>query len=436
MEESKKNGTSKIVVIGIDASGVDNLSILNQKLLLSSARIAAPSRIIDSLESWWYRNISLKDSELEIFSTDKLKKLIQWLRSSNEKTIILSSGDPLWFGIGRTLLENFTSKEIEFRPSPTSLQLACAKISRPWQDASWISLHGRDPQPLAALLLKRPKTLAILTDPNRGGANEVRVFLKSMGLEQYYSFWIFEKLGHPEERINQIFPESKIPNNLDDLHMVLLIKQERSEINTKNLNLPLFGIEDGTYLQHEDVPGLMTKKEARIQIIADLNLPKTGVLWDLGAGVGSIGLESLRLMPSLKLISVEKRVGSSSIIRENASRLNVMIESIYEGDILEFLKINNIPNHLKNPDRVILGGGSKNRSEILNNVINRLAPQGIIVIPLATLQAVNEIEIIFKENNLLLEISQHQSYRGITLGEGTRLAPMNPVFILKGKKLL
>jgi precorrin-6Y C5,15-methyltransferase (decarboxylating) len=66
--------------------------------------------------------------------------------------VLLASGDPLWFGIGRLLLQRLGPQRLRFHPAPSSLQLAFARIGRPWQDARWISLHGREPEPLAALL--------------------------------------------------------------------------------------------------------------------------------------------------------------------------------------------------------------------------------------------------------------------------------------------
>ena len=117
----------------------------------------------------------------------------------------------------------FPAERIRFHPAPTSLQLAFARLGRPWQDASWISLHGRDPEPLAARLQQRPAALAVLTDPARGGAGEVRRILQSSGLEAAYQFWLGERLGHPAERLRQLSPADPLPQDLDPLHLVLLI---------------------------------------------------------------------------------------------------------------------------------------------------------------------------------------------------------------------
>ena len=87
------------------------------------------------------------------------------------------------------------------------MQLAFAGIARPWQDASWISLHGREPEALAAELQKRPAALIVLTDPNRGGAESVRLILRASGLEAAYGFWLCEQLGHPQQRLQRLAPD-------------------------------------------------------------------------------------------------------------------------------------------------------------------------------------------------------------------------------------
>ena len=172
----------------------------------------------------------------------------------------------------------------------------------------------------------------------------------------------------------------------------------------------------------------MTKREVRIQLLADLALPERGVLWDLGAGTGSVGLEALRLRPQLQLMAIERRSGGGALIRANAQRLGVEPAIVQEGDALTLLA------QLPDPDRVLLGGGGRQRAALLKAVIARLRPCGMVVIPLATVEAVAELRAVLEQAGLQLQISQQQTWRGQPLAEGTRLAPMNPVLILKGTK--
>ncbi len=419
-----------IHVIGTNASGIEEIPKSLQELIFAAKRIAGPKRILKDFHQWWLEQSAEKVIP-ELFETDKPEKLISWINQKNLPTIVLASGDPLWFGIGRSLLDNFSRERLHFHPAPSSIQLAFARIGRPWQDSTWISLHGRDPSYLADFLKRRPKALAILTDPYTGGATVVREFLRAHDLEQYYSFWICENLGHKEESVERILPNDKISKEISPLHLVILIAEAQPIPEAHHL--PLFGISDGIFLQHEDRPGLMTKREVRVQLLADLELPIEGVFWDIGAGVGSVSLEALRLRPMLKLLAIEKRLGGKKLIEQNAKILAVKPTAIYQGEALNLLSGTSFPKELEIPDRVLIGGSGGNRKELIKLVIERIKPSGIIVIPLSTIEALSQIVEIFKSSGFKLKITQNQTFRGVPLSTGTRLSPINPIFIIKGK---
>jgi precorrin-6Y C5,15-methyltransferase (decarboxylating) len=407
-------------VVGCDAAGLAGLAPPQRLLLEQAALLAAPARLLLQLEQAF--------PLVERLASDQPEPLLARLRAAldgGEPVVVLASGDPLWFGIGRLLLQAFGAGALRFHPAPSSLQLAFARIGRPWQDASWISLHGRDPEPLAAALQQRPAALAVLTDPSRGGVAEVRRILAASGLEAAYALWLCERLGHPQERVGRLVPGALLPADLDPLHLVLLIA-EPPAAPADPAALPLFGLEDGLFLQHPDRPGLMTKREVRIQLLADLELPERGVLWDIGAGVGSVGLEALRLRPALALWALEARGGSAALIAANAERLGVQPAGILEGRAPEALA------QLPDPDRVLLGGGGRGRGAVLEAVLQRLRPGGLVVIPLATLEALAELRPLLEQAGCRLAVAQHQAWRGAPLADGTRLAPLNPVLVLRG----
>ena len=424
-----------IPVIGTDAGGLASLAAPALALLAQADLVAAPKRLLAELPAWW--ELEQATGRLQVgqpcpalVATDQPEAAFSQLeaaRSAGQRAVVLASGDPLWFGIGRLLLQRFGPEALAFQPAPSSLQLAFARIGRPWQDASWISLHGRDSAPLAAALQKRPTALAVLTDPHQGGAEAVRTLLRASGLEASYGFWLCERLGHPAERVQRLAPQTPLPADLDPLNLVLLVA-EPPETPADPAALPLFGLDDGLFLQLPDRPGLMTKREVRIQLLADLELPSTGVLWDLGAGVGSIGLEALRLRPGLELWALEQRGGSAALIRANAERLGVTPAGVVEGRAPEALA------ELPDPDRVVIGGGGSERAAVLAAVIERLRPGGLVVIPLATIEAQAELRPLLDSAGFAIGVSQHQAWRGAPLADGTRLAPLNPVLVLKGRK--
>ena len=416
-----------IDVIGTDAGAPASLPAPQQTLLRAAAVIAAPQRLQAALQDW------LGDAKPELLSSDDPRALVDSLqsRAADQAVVVLASGDPLWFGLGRILCDRIGAERLRFHPAPTSLQLAFSRIGRPWQDADWVSLHGRDPEILASTLQKRPAALAVLTDPNQGGAGTVQQMLRSSGLEASTDLWLCENLGHPDERVQLIAPHAALPTDLQPLLIALLIAREPAAPDPHQL--PLFGLDDGLYLQHSDHPGLMTKREVRIQLLAELALPPQGVLWDLGAGTGSVGLEALRLRPGLQLLAVERRAGGAQLIQRNAQRLGVSPAAVLEADATTVLN-GGLPSQLSQPDRVLLGGGGAQRERLLQEVLTRLRCGGVVVIPLASIEALASVRPLLENAGLAVRVQQLQAWRGQPLGDGTRLAPMNPTLIVTGTK--
>jgi precorrin-6Y C5,15-methyltransferase (decarboxylating) len=415
-----------IDVIGTDAGAPASLPTVQQQLIREAHWIAAPRRLQPALKSWLNRPTRLIDSDDPRVLVEALQDL-----DATASVVVLASGDPLWFGIGRILGDRLGAGRLRFHPAPTAMQLAFARIGRSWQDATWVSLHGREPQALSKALQQRPSALAVLTDPNQGGANSVRQILAGSGLEASYELWLCENLGHSQERIQQIAPEDDLPVDLQRLLIALLIAKEPAQQDPKTL--PLFGLDDGVYLQHSDHPGLMTKREVRIQLLADLNPPEHGVLWDLGAGTGSVGLEALRLRPELQLMAVEQRAGGAALIKANAERLGVSPAAVIEANAIDLLRGElQLPAGLEQPNRVLLGGGGRQRNTLLQLVLERLDPNGVVVVPLATLESLSEVRRILEGANMRIRVSQVQAWRGQPLSDGTRLAPMNPILTVTG----
>ena len=319
----------KIHVIGINSFKFEDLPIKLQNLFIDTVNIAVPNSYFEKIKSWSGNN--LVNTKL-FFASQSNDELIKWLRSKETDVILISRGDPLWFGIGRILLESFSKDELIFYPSNTCIQLAFNKLKIPWQDAINVSIHGRDSTKLIEALKTKPTNLAIITDSTNKSLEIVKKNLSELNLIDFYDFWLCEEIGFDNEKIRKLNLKESLPSDISSLNIAVLTKTKKSYSNN---NLPLFGISDSIFKTFEDRPNLLTKREVRIQILADLELPKKGVIWDIGAGCGSIGLEALKLRPKLDLFCIDKRVGSKSLILENSKKLGVEPRFIFQEDIIE-----------------------------------------------------------------------------------------------------
>ncbi|MGB5241314.1 MAG: precorrin-6y C5,15-methyltransferase (decarboxylating) subunit CbiE, partial [Prochlorococcaceae cyanobacterium] len=155
----------RLEVIGSDAGGLASLPPAAAALVRQADLLAAPARLLPGLR----QALAEEPKPPELVASDRPEQLFPQLEgalAAGRAVVLLASGDPLWFGIGRLLLGRFPPECLRFHPAPSSLQLAFARLGRPWQDAEWLSLHGRDPEPLAGRLQQRPAALAVLTDPS------------------------------------------------------------------------------------------------------------------------------------------------------------------------------------------------------------------------------------------------------------------------------
>ena len=418
----------KIHVVGINSYEFEELSSSVKSLLKNIENIAIPESYFDQINIWFNKSENCKK---KLFSSGSNNDLIKWLENNKSDVALLSRGDPLWFGIGRVLLDHFPKEELMFYPSMTCVQLAFRRLKKPWQSVKCISIHGRETDKLIKAMKSRAHNLAIIPDHKKNNLELIRRNLLELQLDNFYQIWICEELGFKGEKLTALKTNEELPKDISDLHIIILTKKE--VFNYKD-TYPLFGIDDSLFKTFNDRPNLLTKKEIRIQILADLELPENGVIWDIGAGSGTIGLEALKLRPKLKLFSIDKRFGTKEIISENARRIDVKPEQIHEKDIKEFIKIN-LSDSFKIPNRVVIGGCNKEtKIHIIKKLSTKMVEGDIFVLPIITVELLQEIKSIFIELKYQINITFVQIQKGLSIAEGTRFEPNNPVFIIKAKK--
>ena len=155
----------------------------------------------------------------------------------------------------------------------------------------------------------------------------------------------------------------------------------------------------------------------------------------MGAGCGTIGLEALRLRPNLELYCFDKRIGTKALISENAKRLSVSPQEIIEKDIDELINIG-IEKYFAIPNRLIIGGcNKKTKKNIINSLSKFLKRGDIVIVPVISYEILIEIKNLFNQLNFKTKLNLIQTYKSLSITDGTRLDPNNPVFILRGKKL-
>ena len=335
--------------------------------------------------------------------------------------VVLTSGDPLFFGLGRQLLQTISAEAITFHPHPSAIQLAFSRVKVPWQDATLISAHGRSLDRLEQCLRAGDDPIAVLTDTvNSPGA--IARFIQTLGLPTAYELWVCENLGGVDERVQVVSLSAAQKTVFSPLNVVILRQLATPPALT---TLPLLGISDQAFLSFRDRPGLMTKREVRILILGELALQPSQIFWDVGAGTGSVSIEVARLAPQSQIWAIEKTAAGSHLIRQNARRFAALHINIVRGKAPEAL------TGLPSPDRVFIGGSSGQLQGILDECTRRLLPGGRIVLALTTLENLAEItQWLNQQTQWQGHFQQVSLARSAAVGPLTRWTPLNPVTLV------
>ena len=213
MTEAKR----KIHILGINSFDFEELPLSSQKLFKNINIIAVPKSYSKNIYKWIEKT---EDRIKTIFPCKTDQNLIDWLKKNKDDVLLISRGDPLWFGIGRILLENFSKNELIFYPSNTCIQLAARKLKIPWQDISIVSIHGRDSDIVNKVLKSKNPIIAIIPDSNKSNIEQIRKNLLELQLDYYYDFWLCEELGYKNERIRKISFRESLPKDISCLNII------------------------------------------------------------------------------------------------------------------------------------------------------------------------------------------------------------------------
>jgi precorrin-6Y C5,15-methyltransferase (decarboxylating) len=342
-------------------------------------------------------------------------------RALGERVCLLASGDPGFFGIVRVASARFGPDGLDIHPAPSSVAMAFARAGLHWDDAAVVSAHGR---PLAAAVevcLRVPK-VAVLTAPDQPPEDLGRALLDGGCGPRRVT--VCARLGHDDEAVTRTDVAGLAAGSFPGLSVVVLQAPDalrdpadgsgaREETAGPGGPTLAWGVADGSF---EYRAGMITKAEVRAVALGKLALPAAGVLWDVGAGSGSVAIECARLAPGLRVFAVERRPDDAERLRRNAAGTGVVA---VEGEAPAVL------DDLPDPDRVFVGGGGLN---VLESVLDRLRPGGVVV---ATYAALDRAVAAAERLGQLVQVAVS---RGVPLGGSgaLRLAAENPVFVCWG----
>ncbi|MGO8865477.1 MAG: precorrin-6y C5,15-methyltransferase (decarboxylating) subunit CbiE [Alphaproteobacteria bacterium] len=396
-----------LAVVGIGEEGLAGLGPAAKTLVVGARTLVGGARHFAMLPDdgrerlTWTRPLSLLVGEIE--------------RRRGTPVCVLATGDPMHYGIGVTLAKRIALEEMTIIPAPSAFSLACARLGWPRAAVATLTLHGR---PLALLnaFLQPGRRLLVLSE-NASTPSAVAAHLRAHGYGRS-RLSVLEHMGGARERILSGTAEDWRRNDLADLNTLAI---ECVADDAALLLAPVPGLPDEAF--HHD--GQLTKREVRAITLAALAPVPGQLLWDVGAGCGSVAIEWLRCHPTCRAVAIEAEAARLRLIADNAAALGVPALEIVGSRAPESL------HGLASPDAVFIGGGG-GEAGLFERCWEALKPGGRLVANAVTLAG--ETRLIDWRARVGGSLTRIAVERAEAIGEQTGWRPLRTVTQLAAVK--
>jgi precorrin-6B C5,15-methyltransferase / cobalt-precorrin-6B C5,C15-methyltransferase len=403
---------ARIVVVGIGADGWNGLSDAGRAAILNADKVIGSARQLETLPP--------QSPPAQAWPSPIGPLVDELVEQTQGHVCVLASGDPMLHGIGATLasrLEHATPEsrpELEVISHPSAFTLACARLGWPAADVELVSTVGRPVD--AVIRLLQPGRRAIIYATGAEGATEIAQVVNGSGYGPS-RFVVLEQLGGAAERITESTAAAWDGRQVDPLHAIAIECLPESQTPL----LPLVpGLPDDAF-EHD---GALTKRHVRAATLAALAPTPRALLWDVGAGSGSIAIEWLRAEPTSRAIAVEAREDRAERIARNALKLGVPSLEVIIGSAPDVLA------DLDRPDAVFIGGGLT--SGVLDAAWAALCPGGRLVANAVTIEGEQLLVAAAKAHGG--ELTKLSVSHAEPLGGFTGWRPALPVVIWAARK--
>ena len=357
-----------LCVIGIGEDGWDDLSADARDLLYESEIVLGGERHLKMLPKDWEGERIVWSSPIR----EAVSKIVSWRpkdSASVQKVAIMASGDPLCYGIATKLLRHLPIEEIWIKPALTTFSLMCSRIGWSLPDVETLTIHGRPLEMLHPFV--QPGAKLLVLSKGEESPEQAAKLLCARGFGKSI-ITVFEHLGGRKEK--QFSGPADSWNHPEGAALNAMAIECIPESNATILSrIP--GLPDEAFF-HD---GQLTKREIRAVSLSRLMPVVDQVLWDVGAGCGSVAIEWMRTSPRCRAVAIEKSKSRLKLIEQNSQELGVPMLQIISGSAPEVLA------DLPAPDAVFIGGGLSS-GNLLQTCWTALKPGGRLVANAVTLE--------------------------------------------------
>ena len=399
-----------VTVVGIGDDGCVGLSARGRNAIAAAQVLVGGERHLAFVPEFTGERVVVKgglDAVLERVAA----------AAEDANVCVLASGDPLFFGIGAAVVERVGADHVEIIPQPSAMQLACARAGLRWEDAAILSVHGRPLTGVVARLRGRAKA-ALLTDAERSPAR-IAAHLVAHG-DAGWRAWVCERLGGPGERVRAFdLTELAGVTDVDPLNVLLLRRTDPAWRPPPAIPF----LPEEVFAKRVPKLGLITKREVRLLSLAAMALAPDAIVWDIGAGSGSVAIEAGLLAPAGQVFAIEVDPECVTMARDNARAHGADNVAVVAGRAPDALA------ELPDPDAVFVGGSKGELAAIVDVALARLRPRGRLVVNAITLDSAAEVYQALRARGLTPEVTLVQLSRAAPLARYLRYEALSPIQI-------
>jgi precorrin-6Y C5,15-methyltransferase (decarboxylating) len=324
--------------------------------------------------------------------------------------------------VGALVIKRLGAEHVEIIPHPSSMQWAFARAALKWDDAAFISLHGRSREGFLTRL-GRAEKVGVFTDEENSPARLAALMLEHGETE--WKAWVSENLAGPDERVRTFsIQELASCADIGPLNVLILVRTDQSWKAPPAIPF----IHEDEFAKRMPKKGLITKREVRLLSLASMRIRPDSVVWDIGAGSGSISIEAAMLAPLGRVYAVEVDPEGVEICHENLRTHAIDNVRVIAGRAPEAL------SDLEMPDAVFVGGSKGSMDEIVDVALERLRPGGWLVVNAITLENSGEVYGALRRRGIVPEVTLLQISRAEPLARYLRFEALNPIQIFAAEK--
>jgi precorrin-6Y C5,15-methyltransferase (decarboxylating) len=413
--------SEKIYVIGIGDDGLDGVTAAaRQRITEASLLVGAEATLA---------KVPRSRAERLVLGAN-LDPVVERLKMPGihgaGTTVVLVSGDPLFYGISRYLCDRLGKDRFEVVPHVSSMQLAFARVKENWDEAYLTNLANH----ALEAVLERVRTIekAGLFTTEAAPPQKVASELLRKGID-YFTAYVCENLGSPDERVTQGELHELVDQEFAPLNVMILVRKPNvPDRPTEAIGHRLFGNPDETFLQSRPKKGLLTPAEVRTMALAELDLGPRSTVWDVGAGSGSVAIEAAQIASQGTTYAIEMELEDHALIVSNAERLGVKNLVPILGRAPEAWA------KLPDPDCVFVGGLGREVGHLLEQLWDRLKPGGRIVVNSGSIENLADIHATLHRHDGRVQVWMVNLARGTFQFERIRFDALNPTFLVAAVK--